>query len=176
MDDIARELAISKKTLYQHFENKNDIIEEVTKHEIKTEREEINKLCIAYPNAIDQLLIISKYIVSRLHNINPSVTFNMDKLYPIIWEKMNAQRKEFILSIISQNFQIGVKQGFYRSNLNTDSITVFYTFMLDIKGFEIYKDELKNDFDKVFNTLFMYHLHGIINNQGIKHIEKQLKK
>jgi hypothetical protein len=175
MDDISRELGISKKTLYQHFKNKNDLIYKVTQFELKNECVELDKLCDIHSNAYDQLLIISKYIVRKLHNLNSSLTYGMYKYYPQIWEKLNNQRKEYLLALIKQNFQTGMKQGIYRSNLNSDSITIFYTFLFDIKGFEIYKEGLNSDFDKMFNSLFMYHIWGIANNNGIEYLDKQFK-
>ena len=95
MDDIAHELGISKKTLYQHFENKNDIINKVAQYEMKNECDELAKLCTLHSNAIEQLLMISKHIISKLYNLNPLLTYSMNKYYPLIWEKFLRQRKEY---------------------------------------------------------------------------------
>jgi len=176
MDDIACELGISKKTLYQHFENKNDVILKVTQYELKSECDELNKICILHSNAIYQILVVSKYLVCKLHNLNSSLTYDMNKYYPQIWEKLNNQRKEYLLALIKRNFQIGMKQGIYQKNLNIDIIAALYTFLLDIKGFEIYNDGLNADFDKIFKTLFIYHIHGIANQEGIEYLEKQFNK
>ena len=176
MDDIAHELGISKKTVYQHFENKNDLIFKVSQYEFRNECDELDKLCSLYPNAIDQLLIISKYIVSKNHDLNSLLIYSMHKYYPQIWEKLISQRKEYILALIKHNFQIGIKQGIYRGNLNTDIINVLYTFLLDIKGFEIDKNGLNSDFDIMFNTFFMYHIRGIANDKGIKYLENKFNK
>jgi TetR/AcrR family transcriptional regulator, cholesterol catabolism regulator len=176
MDDIARELGISKKTLYQHFENKNDIINKVAQYEIKSEHDELAKLCTLHSNAIDQLLMISKHIISKLYNLNPSLTYSMNKYYPLIWENFLKQRKEYILTLLKQNFQTGMEQGIYLEDINIDIITVFRFFLLDIKGFEIYKEGLNGDYDKMFNALFMFHIRGIANNKGIKYLEDLFNK
>lgn len=173
MDDISWKLGISKKTLYQHFENKNDIIYKVMEFEIKSEYDELNRLISLHSNAIDQALILSKRILNSLRAINDSVTYDMRKYYPQIWEKLINQRKEYILKIIKLNFQLGIKQGIYRKNLNTNIIAVIYAFRLDLNGLEIYKDRLNTDFDKMFNTLFMLHLRGIANKKGIDYLEEQ---
>jgi TetR/AcrR family transcriptional regulator, cholesterol catabolism regulator len=175
MDDIAKELGISKKTLYQHFENKNDIVNHLTQNELKSEYEELYKLFKQHSNAIDQLLVTSKYIARNLRFLNLSLTYDMNKYYPHIWGKLISQRRESILNLISQNLKTGIEQGLYQRNLNTDIIAVFYCSLLDVKGFEIVNDSLNEDFDKMFNTLFMYHIHGIANNVGIEYLEKQFK-
>jgi len=176
MDDISKELGISKKTLYQHFENKKDVILKVTQFEIKIECNELNKLISTCSNAIDQLLIISEYLVSKLRNLNPSVTYDMNRYYPQILEKLISQRKEYISRLIKRNFQTGIKQDIYRENLNINVIADFYTFQFDIKVFEMFSNGLNNDFEKIFNTIFMYHIHRIANNKGIEYIEKQFNK
>lgn len=175
MDDIAKELGISKKTLYKHFENKNDIVYQVTQGVLKSEYEGLYKLFKQYSNAIDQLLVTSKYIASNLRFLNPSLTYDMNKYYPHIWEKLISQRRESILNLINQNLKTGIEQGLYQRNLNTNIIAVFYCSLLDVKGFEIVNDSLNEDFDNMFNTLFMYHIHGIANNLGIEYLEKQYK-
>ena len=175
MDDIAKEFGISKKTLYQHFENRNEIIYKVAQYELKNEFDELDRLFSLHSNAIDQLLFISKHIASNLHSLNPSLTYDMNKYYPEIWEQLVSLRKEYILKLIKRNLKVGMKQGIYRRNLNTDIIAVFYTFLLDIKGFEMYNDALNEDFDIMFNTLFTYHIYGIANKEGIEYLEKKLK-
>lgn len=172
MDDIARELGISKKTLYQHFENKNEIIYKVIQYEMQSECNDLHKLFTLYPNAIDQLHFISKYVVIKLYNLQPSLIYDINKYYPQIWGKLKNQRAEYIHTIIEQNFQLGMKQGIYRENLNTDVIAVYYTFLFDIKGFEKFREELNNDFDKMFKTLFMLHIRGIATAKGVEYLEK----
>jgi AcrR family transcriptional regulator len=175
MDDIAIEFGISKKTIYKHFENKNDIVYQVAQHELRSEYKVLRKLFKQYSNAIDQLLVTSKYIAGNLRFLNHSLTYDMNKFYPQIWEKLIFQRKKSILNLIKQNLRTGIEQGIYQRNLNIDIIAVFYTSLLDVKGFEIVNDSLNEDFDKMFNTLFMYHIHGIANNVGIKYLEKKFK-
>ena len=69
-------LAYQKKTVYQHFKDKNDLIFKVSQYEFRNECDELDKLCSLYPNAIDQLLIISKYIVNKnLHYLNSSLIY-----------------------------------------------------------------------------------------------------
>ncbi len=82
MDDIARELKISKKTLYKYFENKEDVIYKVAQFELKNEFSELKKLCIRHKHAINELLMISKYIIQRNFSINSSIEFSMTKCSP----------------------------------------------------------------------------------------------
>ena len=153
MDDISRKLCMSKKTLYLYFENKKDVVLKVIQYELKSEIAELNKLIDIDSNAIDQLLIISEYLVNKLRSFNPTVTYDINKYYPQILEKLIDQRKEYICRFIKRNFLIGIKQDIYRENLDIDIITNFYTYQFDIKGFEIFIKGLNNDFEK-YSILF----------------------
>lgn len=171
MDDIANEFHISKKTLYLYFKNKNDMIFQITEYELKNECAKLKEFIRLNPNAIDQLRFMCIHIANNLRKLNPLLSYDMDHYYPEIWKRFINKRKEYLLILIKENFQTGIKQGVYRKNLNTDIIATFYVFLLDIKGFEMYKDETNSDFDKMFNTLFIYHIQGIANNKGIKYLE-----
>ncbi|MBE9468906.1 MAG: TetR/AcrR family transcriptional regulator [Bacteroidetes bacterium] len=171
MDDIAREFSISKKTLYQNFKNKNEVIEKIAQLEFKCELEDLENICHSHANAIEQLLALSKYLANKLNNFNPSLTYDLTKYYPLIWKKFNKKRKKQISSLINQNIQTGIEQDFYHKNIKSDIITDFYMFKFDINGFESYNG-LKENFDEIFNTLFVCHVRGISNNKGIKYIEK----
>jgi len=172
MDDIAREFGISKKTLYQHFKNKNDVIEKIAQLEFKTELEDLKNICHSHSNAIEQLLALSKYLANKLHNLNLSLTYDLSKYYPLIWEEFITKRTKQISSLINQNIQTGIEQGYYQKKTKSDIITAIYMFNFVINGFESYNG-LKENFDEIFNTLFVYHVRGIANNKGIKYIEKQ---
>ncbi|MBK7479820.1 MAG: TetR/AcrR family transcriptional regulator [Bacteroidales bacterium] len=176
MDDIARELKKSKKTLYKHFENKEDVVYQVAQFEIKNEFSELTKLCIRHEHAINELLMISKYIIQRNFSINSSLIFSMTKYYPHIWEGIMRERKESILNFIKQNIQKGIEQNIYRIDINFNVISIFYSFLLDIKSIEMYNDEFKDGFEKVFNLIFMYHIRGIATQNGIEYFEKQFIK
>ena len=173
MDDIAREFGISKKTLYKHFENKTDVVYKVAHFEFDKEREELEKLCQEHKHVIDQLYAISKFIIEVNLKLTPSLTYSVDKYYHKIWEELMDKREKHILNIITNNFNIGIKQGIYRKDVDMNIIQHFYAFLLNIKSLEIYNDLVAEKFDDTFNTIFIYHIRGIANNVGIKYLEKQ---
>ena len=118
MDDIAHELGISKKTLYQYFENKEDMVNKVVQFSLCKEKEEVERLFNHNENVVDQLNNITKYIIHKNFSINPSVLFCLKKYYPLIWEKFNNQRKELVLNLLHKNLLSGIKQEIYRKDLN----------------------------------------------------------
>jgi AcrR family transcriptional regulator len=172
MDDIARKFGISKKTLYKNFKNKNEVIEKFVQLEFNTEVNDLEKICHSHSNAIEQFLALNKYLANKLYNLNLALTYDLSKYYPLIWEEFNTKIRKQISSLINQNIQIGIEQGFYHKNIRSDIITAFYMFKFDINAFESY-DGLKENIDEIFNTLFVYQVRGIANSKGIKYIEEQ---
>ena len=173
MDDIAREFGISKKTLYNHFESKADVVYKVAQFEFDKEREDLEKLCQEHKHVIDQLYVISKFIIEVNLKLTPSLTYSIDKYYHKIWEELMDKREKHILNIITNNFNTGIKQGIYRKDVDMNIIQHFYAFLLNIKSLEMYNDLVAEKFDDTFNTIFIYHIRGIANNVGIKYLEKQ---
>jgi len=173
MDDIAREFGISKKTLYKHFENKTDVVYKVAHFESDKEREVLEKLCQEHKHVINQLFVISKFIIKSNLLLSPSLIYSMEKYYHQTWEEIINHRKEFVLNLIDKNFQEGIKQGIYRRDINLGVIKLFYIFLLNVKSMEFFNDRPRGKFDDTFNTIFTYHIRGIANHEGIEYLEKQ---
>jgi len=174
MDDIAREFGMSKKSLYQYFESKYDVIDKTANYEYKQEIIELEKLCKKHKHVIDQLYAISKFVIKSNLLLSPSLIYSMEKYYRQSWEEIINSRKEFVLNLIDNNFQEGIKQGIYRRDINLDVIQLFYAFLLNIKSVEFFNNRTIDRFDDTFNTIFTYHIRGIANNVGIEYLEKQL--
>ncbi len=173
MDDIAREFGISKKTLYQHFENKTDVVYKVAHYEFNKEINELEKLYENHEHVIDQLFVISKFIVKSNLLLSPSLMYSMEKYFHQTWEELINKRREFVLNLIDKNFQEGMNQGIYRSDINLSVIKLFYSFLLNIKSVEFFNDRTRANFDDTFNTIFTYHIRGIANHEGIEYLEKR---
>jgi TetR/AcrR family transcriptional regulator, cholesterol catabolism regulator len=173
MDDIARKLGISKKTLYHHFENKNDVVFQISQFEIESEFAELDKLSILYEHPIDQLMMISKFIVEKNCTFNSSLIHSMNKYYPQILEVIMSKRKEYILNLITNNLQAGINKGIYRKNVEVDIIHFVYSFLLDIKSVELYSNWINKDLEKMLNKIFQYHIRGFASQAGIEYLEKK---
>ena len=171
--DIAKELGMSKKTLYQHFANKDEVIDKVAHYEFNKETIELIKLCKKHKHVIDQLYAISKFIIKSNLLLNPSLIYSMAKYYHQTWEELINKRNELVLNLIDENFQEGIVQGIYKKDTNLDVIQIFYSFLLNIKNIDFFNDRTLDKFDDVFNTIFTYHIRGIANNVGIEYLEKQ---
>ena len=176
MDDIARELCISKKTLYQHFNDKDDLVKQVVDSFIVKQEKDICGLCTQDMNAIDILLEISKYLTKRMNEINLSVNYDLQKYHPESWAVIEQYRETHMLENIKQNIKNGIEQGLYRDDFNIDIIAQSY--ILRYNPDDNIQNWIKNSsfsFEEVFQTLFIYHIRGIANKKGIDYLEQKIK-
>src|SRR5664279_2515661 len=126
MDDICRDIGISKKKLYQLFSSKNELVEKL----LLLERENFEIIFDTYNfegvNAIDILLTVSKEVGDRFRDVSPSMTFDLKKYYPDIYHKHIEERIDFIFKKIQINLEKGVNQVVYRDDLSVELISRLY--------------------------------------------------
>ena len=114
MDDVAREMGISKKTIYRYFDNKADLVHKcvtLVHDTIKSRMEEIHR---SAKNAIDELFDIDRVVREIMENHNPGVRFQLRKYYPKTHNEVFYGRKKLILKMIAENIENGKRDGLYR--------------------------------------------------------------
>jgi TetR/AcrR family transcriptional regulator, cholesterol catabolism regulator len=177
MDDIARELGISKKTLYQFFENKADLLTSISEHNEAKDKEVMHHIVSGAKDALDEMLGIARYVTEELSSLlSPTALFDLQKYYPDIWAKFVQFQQEFIYQHIRQNIERGMKEGIYREGLDADIVAKLYVSKTDCLLDEDMFPSKKYDKVKLFKQYFSYHIHGIANAKGLKLLEKKFSE
>ena len=172
MDDIARELGMSKKTLYQHVPNKTDLIERIIEQHIQQEKACIREFSETARDAIDEILMIARYVIQMLRQMKPTTMFDLKKYYRAIWDKMDRFHSLHTYDVIRRNIERGVAQGYYREQVDADIIAKLYVgktmFMTDEAMFPM----RTYDRDRLFLEFIHYHLRGILSEKGLRQLKK----
>ena len=176
MDDVARELGMSKKTLYQYIENKNDLVSKVLDYHLFEKDCSFKKISKKNLNAIEELLEVGVQIIKSIKDYNPSTEYDLKKYYPELFKKLHTVRKERMFESIIKNIQKGKKEGLFRDDLDEEIITKMQTSrFLNMSSDEFFdQDEIFKP--KYILELFIYHIRGIANKKGIETLEKTLEK
>lgn len=176
VDDIAKELGISKKTLYQEFKDKNEIVMEVVKSFIAME--ENATMCIANEsiNAIDEVIQMAKLISQKFEDLHPSIIFEINKYYPEAHKLFEKHKNEFVFSCIKRNLERGVKEKLYRRNLDPNIISGLF-----VNKMEIFMDRegfggKKYSFPEVYFEMMRYHIRGIASEEGREYLKQRIKQ
>ncbi len=111
MDDLARELGISKKTIYQFFKDKNDLIESVLKQRLSEDKQSCLHIKEEAINAIDSLLKVMTMVAQNTSHIHPSVFYDLQKYHPNAHKMIEDHQKTFVLDMIITNIERGRSEG-----------------------------------------------------------------
>lgn len=176
MDDIARELGISKKTLYQHFENKGDLIEQVIRRSIECERELIEQIVQSAGNALEEMVFLARFVIRQLRELPPTLMYDLQKYYREAWNMLRELHFGYIQQVIENNLRRGMEEGIYREDIEPAIIARLYV----IKVNNIVDEELfplsEYDREMLFRQNIHYHIRGIVSAKGGRMFEKLQKK
>jgi AcrR family transcriptional regulator len=117
---VARELGMSKKTLYQSFANKDELVTETCRMHICQEHEEFGHIHDTADNALDELHKISQCVRQMMGRINPSLLFDLSKYHPDAWQLFLQFKSNFIYNQVKDNLERGIQEGYYRSDIRPD--------------------------------------------------------
>lgn len=175
MDDLARLLGISKKTIYNLISNKKGLVHAVVKAFLTEEEKTLNSIIEKSANAIDEIVEIAKHVQSMLKSMKPSLTYDLKKYHAKTWQLVERDHFNFIEKSIENNLNRGIKEGYYEKELSIGIIPTLYVslarLVADVDTFE--KREI-NQVD-LYDTVIKYHLRAIVNDKGRKLLSKYLK-
>jgi len=174
MDEIASKMGISKKTIYHHFENKNDLVEATTLHLFETISSGIDQIMLLDNNPIEELFVIKDFVMKHLKDESISPIYQLQKFYPNIHKTLMLRQFEKMDYCVIDNLNKGIQQGLFRNNINLELIGRFYfAGMTSIKDAELFNPE---EFSSklVQETYLEYHLRAICTQKGIEKLEQLL--
>jgi len=172
MDDISNHLGISKKTIYQHFENKTSLVEAVSLYVFENISCGISGICALKKNPIEEIYDIKQFVLEHLKDEKSSPQYQLQKYYPKIFNTLKKKQFEVMQECVKDNLTRGVEQGLYRSNINIEFISrIYFNCMVVLKDREVFP---LNNFS--MNTLMEYyleyHLRGICTEKGLLTLHK----
>ncbi len=176
MDDVATELGISKKTIYQYVTDKDDLVGKFVENEISMLQEEICKCFKTEYNAIEELFEISIFMNKLIRDQNPTTDHDLKKYYPNHYQKMVKIRREEILKYIFENLRKGKAEGLYRDEVDSEIIARLYISRVEsIHLNDLFSVEEFTSL-KLFIELLSYHIRGIATENGIIVLNNKLKE
>jgi len=176
MDDLARMLGISKKTIYSFVENKSELVVEVIKDFICEEEEYVCKLTKTSKNAIDEITGIAVFVMKSLRKMKPAFVYDLEKYHVNAWSLINDGHLDNIEKTIKNNIKRGIEEGFYRNDLDENIQAKIYVGLVRILIDEEQFPSAQYERAYLYKHLLKYHLNGIINSKGRKELQKYFNK
>lgn len=170
MDDIASELGVSKKTIYEYFKNKSRLIEEVAEFISDEIQHEINLVMQSKYDPIEEIFEIKRCVLRRLKDEKSSPQFQMQKYYPEIFKRLRQNQVCKMDECCSNNLKRGIENGYYRRDLNELFVTRMYiSGMLNLKSEALFQ-ETKLTPKQLYEEFLSYHLRSIVTDEGLNRL------
>jgi AcrR family transcriptional regulator len=172
MDDIAKHLGISKKTIYQFYSDKNEVVEKLMTERTKLNECELREIAKKSANVIEEVFEMMKHMGHMFSQMNPNLFYDLQKYHPTSWKLFKKFKEECIENMVEDSVKRGIEQGFVREDINTKIIARLRMEEVEM-GFN--PETFPPDKFKILDVqlaLLDHFLHGICTIKGHKLINK----
>jgi AcrR family transcriptional regulator len=175
MDDIAVSLGISKRTVYETFRDKGELVEMCINELNIKEEKKVSEVISGPANVIEAIFIFMQEGIEALNSINPVFLKDLKKLYPQLWEKAHTEAKAKRLDLSARLLMQGIDEGLFRKLLNIDIISKLFYEQVNLAVDETIFPGDKYDHSEVFQNMIINFTRGISTTKGIQLIDGILK-
>jgi len=176
MDDLCRELGISKKTLYLEVEDKNDLIRKVLEYEKALQRRAMERMSDSNMNAIDELIHVNKQIHASQTIHSPTFYLDLKKYHHQIYQDWIDYKRMRMYELIKRNLVKGISEGYYRKDLDVNVISKLHMARTEMMHSSEIIGNDEGSTTNFFNEVFKYHIHGICNEKGLAYYKSREKE
>jgi len=172
MDDIARHLTVSKKTLYQHFADKDDLVNMVSRGHLHRNRLEFEGIWEGSKNSIEELAKISACMKGNMESMNPSLLFDLQKFHPKAWNEWIEFKNKYIRENVVRNLEKGIEDGYIRSDINPAIMAAMRIEVVQLAfNNEIFPPG-QYKLAEVQEQIFDHFVYGLVTDKGRKLYQK----
>jgi AcrR family transcriptional regulator len=166
MDDVARELGMSKKTLYQSFSQKDELVTQCCQWHINREVLEFDEISRDAQNAIDEIHKLTSCVRRTMQNLNPSLLFDLQKYHPDGWQVFLDFKYHFIRKTVEENIKKGIAEGYYRPELHPEIIAKLRMQEVEMVFDPRVFPPAEYDLLEVQMAVMDHFVHGLLTPQG----------
>ena len=175
MDNIARELGMSKKTIYQFYKEKDDLVNQLCDIELKEHETKFDEMNAVAKDPIHEIMLISIRMREMIQNVNPLFFLDLQKFYPTAYQRFQKFRMECAYKNIITNIKRGIEMGVYRSDLDPDFVANYRLVQIDMLMFGNHFPTDKISFSMVHELMLEMFVYGICTIKGHKLINNYKK-
>jgi len=174
MDDVARELGISKKTLYQFVGSKDDLVNKMLERHIAEEKNLCHQVSGVAENAVEEMFMVIESNAQQLQQMKTNIVYDLQKYHHDAWEKMQDYQRNFLYRIVRANLERGIREGLYRTGFDPDILAKLHIAM----SFQLFDENIfpQNTYPKatLFQEYLMHYLYGIVSDKGLQLLKAKL--
>ncbi len=166
MDDIAKELGMSKKTIYQFYKEKDDLVNQLCEIEMAKQEKIFEEVTSKSMDPIHEIILISNNLKEMLHHINPIFFLDLQKFHPNAFNQIQKFKDNCAYKDIIRNIRNGKEQGYYQKEVDEDFVARYRMAQLDMLMFGNYFAFDKISFTQAHQLLLDMFVYGICTLKG----------
>lgn len=174
MDELATHLSISKKTIYQHFPDKDSLVVEAFMKALGEDFCKWEEIQIHSADTIEEMKKGSELIRAMFEKINPAVLYDIRKYYPEAWHKYQEYKRDFFFNQIKNTIEKGKKEGYFREDVNSDIMAVLRLQQIDMTFDPKIFPENTHSLMELNMQFFNHFIYGIATLKGHKRMNELL--
>lgn len=172
MDDIANNLGMSKKTIYQYYADKDELVDAVIEEEITHNENCCQADVSGSENAVHELFLAMDMVLEMFRSMNPSVLYDMEKYHPRAYQKFLKHKNDYLYNVIRENLVRGIREDLYRDDINIDIISRFRVEIVMLPFNPTFQAKVKHNLAEIEQEIILHYLFGLVNMKGYKLILK----
>ena len=174
MDDIAVSLGISKRTVYETFKDKSELVETcLIKLTIRQEKR-VNEVVSGSSNVIEAIFVFMREGIKAMNSINPVFFKDLEKLYPEIWKTLENENNEKRNKLSATLLKKGINEGLFMENVNIEIVSKLFHEQVGLLSDDSVFPREKYNHAEVFQNIVINFVRGISTSKGIQLIDKML--
>ncbi|MBI3518736.1 MAG: TetR/AcrR family transcriptional regulator [Bacteroidetes bacterium] len=175
MDDIAKELGMSKKTIYQFYKEKDDLVNQLCEIEMLKNEKKFEEVYTQSVDPIHEIMIISKNMREMMQNVNPVFFLDLQKFHPKAFNQIQQFKQNCAYKDIVRNIKKGKEEGLYRPEIDEDFVATYRMAQIDALMFGNSFSFDKISFTKAHELILDMFVYGICTIKGHKLINEYKK-
>jgi AcrR family transcriptional regulator len=172
MDEIATQLGMSKKTIYQYYADKDQLVDAVAVDEINYSQECCQKDAATASNAIEEIFRVMEFVEVMFRNMNPSMLHDLEKYHPLGYRKFLEHKNKFLYEMIKKNIERGINEELFRPELDIEIMARYRLESMMLAFNTGLFPSSKFNLVKLHQEILEHFLYGLATLKGYKLILK----
>ena len=176
MDDICNRLGMSKKTIYQYFADKEELVSAVVSSILSQNQQTCEWSISRSKDAIHEMFLAMQNVSELFSRMNPSILFDLGKYYPKAFQLFYRHKNDFIYNVIRKNLERGIEEDLYRSDLHVEIICRLRLENTLIPFNPEFFNAVKANMVAISEEMTLHYLYGIVSIKGYQLTQKYIKQ
>ena len=172
MDDIANGIGASKKTLYQYFSDKDELVDAVVEQIVAENQYVCDCDRMEAANAVEEVFKAMDMVEMMFRNLNPSILYDLQKYHPKAFNRFLKHKNDYLYSVVHSNLKRGITEEFYRDDIHVDLLSKFRVESMMLFFNPDFLGKHKMNFGEVQQKIMEHFLFGVASLKGHKLILK----